>query len=114
MRSPLRRLPKHLLDDIEEDCVIEYLALALALTWLVVSTAFCVVVGKCIASGLAGGGTRPALEAPAPDVPAQPADGGPAEQDGVPGTGEGVDVPVQRTSAPGDRRGEQLPSALPS
>ena len=86
----MRGLPKHLLDDIEEDDVIEYLAVAL--TWLVVSTAFCILVGKCIASGLAGGGTR----------------------DGLAGPGEGVGVPPQRTSVSGDELGSQLPSVLRS
>ena len=70
--------------------MIEYLAVAL--TWLVVSTAFSVLVGKCIASGLAGGGTRAGLARP--------------EQE--------VEVPPQRTSFADDGAAAPLPGALSS
>jgi hypothetical protein len=99
VRSALRGLPKHLLDDIEEDYVIEYLALAL--TWLVVSTAFSVLVGKGIAVGLAGGTVRPGRGAAAPDAAALPV------------LGKALVVPPQRRpSVPAELVGQHLPGAL--
>lgn len=79
--------------------MIEYLALAL--TWLVVSTAFSVLVGKGIAVGLAGGAARPGRGAAAPDAAALPA------------LGEAVVVPPQRRpSVPAERVGQHLTAAL--
>ena len=95
MRSAVHGLPKHLLHDDEEDRVFEYLALGL--TWLVVSTAFSVLVGKCIAAGLSGGTCRdrhlPRSEEETPPVLGE-------------ALGDGLAVPAQRRpSAPAERVG---------